>query len=220
MAQRDRMTEAMFTIGPEGKRTLELLRAETVVLERKPPLQREHFTAINDLRIAAELSGRLKYFYAAWELPRLGWKHAIIPDGLMASENMTVALEFDRGVEGVQFFVRTKMRVYERGLPHFTLSAVVVVVDRQSRLESLANAAGSGRCPVLFTTLDQIRGGNFNAPIFYMHPNRWGLRMQESIPYQTAPSSGEFTAPKSHITNSLVDLEAYLLSQERGQGEQ
>ena len=66
--------------------------------------------AINDLRIAAELTGSLQFFYAAWELPGLGWSEAIIPDGLFAFERNNVALEFDTGTEAGKSFMR-KMTV-------------------------------------------------------------------------------------------------------------
>jgi hypothetical protein len=157
------MSEALFSVGLEGKRALEVAGTDAITLERKLPHQLEHFTAINDLRIAAELAGGLEYFFAAWELPGIGWKHSIIPDGVAAFGRDTFAIEFDRGVEGVQFFIRTKMRVYQRGLDGFPLSAVLVVTDRAPRLLSLAKAIGDGYGRVLYRTLDSIVGDGFPA---------------------------------------------------------
>ena len=61
--------DGLFALGREGKRALEKHGAEEITLERTPPKQWEHFCAINDVRIAAELSGKLSYFFACWELP-------------------------------------------------------------------------------------------------------------------------------------------------------
>ena len=160
-ARRDRMNEALFSVGLEGKRALEIAETDELTLERKLPIQLEHFTAINDLRIAAELAGGLEYFFAAWELPGIGWRHAIIPDGVASFGKDTFAIEFDRGVEGVQFFIRTKMRVYLRGLDGFPLSAVLIVTDRFPRLLSLAKAIGDQYGRVLYATLDSIIGDGF-----------------------------------------------------------
>src|SRR2546425_6409607 len=73
MFRENRMREALFTLGREGKEVLEQAGTEEVALERRPPKQLEHFTGINDLRIAAELAAPLTYFFACWELPGLGW---------------------------------------------------------------------------------------------------------------------------------------------------
>jgi Replication-relaxation len=163
--RRDRMSQALFTIGPEGKRILDTAGIG-VDLERTPPKQLEHFMGVNDLRIAAELAGNLKYFYAAWELPRIGWQHTIIPDGLVAFGSKVFALEFDRGVEGLQFFLKTKMTAYQRGLDGLPLDAVLIVADRASRLTALRRAIGTHYGRVLFASLEQIRGEGFLAPVF------------------------------------------------------
>src|SRR5204862_8366665 len=41
VVRRDRMSQAIFTIGPEGKRTLEMVDGDAVTIDRKPPIQRE-----------------------------------------------------------------------------------------------------------------------------------------------------------------------------------
>src|SRR5437867_7225494 len=127
MVREHRMTEALFTLGPEGKRVLERSGPGEVVLERQPPKQLEHFIGINDLRIAAERSTELDYFFACWQLPGLGWSHAIIPDAVFSLARRTFAVEFDRGKEGIRYLIRTKLAVYLRGLKGFPLAAVLVV---------------------------------------------------------------------------------------------
>jgi hypothetical protein len=170
MVQRDRMSQALFTLGREGKRAIEIASGDSIVLDRTPPIQLQHFLAMNDLRIAAELAGGLQFFFAYWELPGIGWREALIPDAVFTLCESTFAVEFDRGVEGVRFFVNSKMPVYQRGFSDLTLSAVLVVTDRESRMTSLAAAIGDTRVPVLFSTLDTIRLNGILAPVFYSEP--------------------------------------------------
>ena len=136
--RKGRMDEALFTLGRAGKRVLEAALVMPVPLERRPPTQREHFLAVNDVRIAAELAGSLSYFFAYWELPGLGWRHSLIPDAVFRMADRTFAVEFDRGVEGIQFFIRTKIAAYGRGLDGLPLTAILIVTDRDARMASLA----------------------------------------------------------------------------------
>ena len=55
VANQGPMSQAIFTLGREGKRVLERASAEPVALERRPPAQLEHLGGVNDIRIAAEL---------------------------------------------------------------------------------------------------------------------------------------------------------------------
>jgi hypothetical protein len=165
--QEHHMAEALFTLGREGKRVLEQSGAEEIVLERKPPKQLEHFTGINDVRIAAELAGSLAYFFACWELPGVGWRHPVIPDAVFSMCGKTFAMEFDRGVESVRFFVRTKIALYRRGLAGFPLTAVLVVADRKARAVSLARNIPNERGQFLFATLEDVRTRGLFAPVWY-----------------------------------------------------
>src|SRR5580658_4494209 len=61
MVREGRMDEALFTLGRAGKRILETARVTPGPLERKPPTQREHFLAVNDVRIAAELAASREF---------------------------------------------------------------------------------------------------------------------------------------------------------------
>jgi hypothetical protein len=129
--------------------------------------QMAHFAGINDIRIAAELAGSLSYFFACWELSALDWQYPLIPDAVCGfSGGRTFAIEYDRGMEGVRFFVDTKITLYERGLDGLPLTAVLVITDGMQRLKSLAQAATPIRQPMLFSTLDMVRTQGLLAPIF------------------------------------------------------
>ena len=170
-----RMDQALFTLGREGKRVLETASGAAVALERQPPAQREHFFAVNDVRIAAELAGSLSYFFAYWELPGIGWRHPLIPDAVFSMAGRTFALEFDRGVEGVRFFVRTKVATYRRGLDGLQLAAVLVVTDREPRLVSLAKAIGEMGGRMMYSTLDAVREKGILGPVFHRAPGDAGV---------------------------------------------
>ena len=175
--QEGRMQEAMFTLGNEGRRELERKGWADIVLVRQPPKQREHMTGINDVRIAAEITGHLEYFFSAWELPGAGWNHPIIPDAVMRLKNKSFAVEFDRGLESIGYFVKTKITVYRSGLQGLPLAAVIVVADGKARMNSLARAIGGDSGRVLFTTIDLIRRHGMLAAVFYSGPDREGVRL-------------------------------------------
>ncbi len=175
--QANRMSEALFTLGPEGKRVLEQRGATDVRLERVPPKQLAHLSGVNDIRIAAELSGSLAYFFSYWQLPALGWPHAIIPDAVFELAGRTFAAEFDRGLEGVKFFLRTKIAMYEQGFEGLPLSALVVVADRRARMERLAQAVAGSKRPIFFSTLDEVRRNDFAGPIFWRFGNEGPIRL-------------------------------------------
>ncbi len=159
------MSEALFALGPEGKRMLELDGKE-IILERKPPKQLPHFIGVNDLRIAAELAGPVSFFFSYWELPDLGWRYPVIPDAVFSLRGRTFALEFDRGLEGVRFFMNTKIRFYRQGLKGFPLSAVLVVADRKPRMLTLARAISNEGGQFLFSTLEEVKKHGLLAAVF------------------------------------------------------
>jgi len=175
MVRQDRMSQALFTLGREGKRTLEGVDGEAITLERKPPAHWEHFAGMNDLRLAAELAGGLSCFFAYFELPGLGWNHPVIPDGIFTLKGKVFAIEFDRGGEGIQFFVRTKIPAYRSGLDGLSLTAVLIVTESTARMESLARAIGTVQVPFLFSTLSLIRRHGFLAPVFFREPGGEGV---------------------------------------------
>jgi Replication-relaxation len=166
-----RMSEAFFTLGPEGIKVLEKDDGKEITLERKPPKQLEHFMAINDVRIAAELAGSLSYFFACWELSEGHWQYSVIPDAVFSMHNRTFAVEVDRGVETVRFFIRTKIPSYRKGLPGFPLTAILIVTDRKTRMKSLSQAIPHDGGRFLFTTIDLVSERGLLAPIFYRRGN-------------------------------------------------
>jgi hypothetical protein len=161
------MQDALFSLGPSGRRLLEDEDVGLVSSSRQVPKQLDHLLGINDLRIAAELSLTLSYFFAYWELPALKWDHPLIPDAIFAVGDRTFAAEFDRGQENVRFFIKTKLPFYRHGLAGFPLHRVIVVVDRQARLHSLSAAIGNTRDRFVFTTIDRIREHGLAQPIFF-----------------------------------------------------
>ena len=167
------MTESLFSLGHEGKRVLEKRVGCEVRLERQPPKQLDHFVGINDLRIAAESSGDLTYFFACWELPALKWRYSIIPDAVFGVRKQTFAIEFDRGQESLRFFAKTKIETYSRGLAGFPLSAVLIIADREPRMRSLMKSgAGASGARILYSTIDIVRQEGLWAPVFYERDGR------------------------------------------------
>ena len=140
--QESPMQEAFFTLGRGSKSVLECGSAKEIVIERNPPKQREHLIGINDVRIAAELTPELSYFFAAWELPATGWNYGIVPDAVFRIAHHTFALEYDRGLENLRYFVGSKVAAYRRGLTGLPLAGVLIAVDSESRRRTLARAIG------------------------------------------------------------------------------
>jgi Replication-relaxation len=165
--QESRMREALFSLDWAGKVVLERTAGMETRLERHAPKQLDHMIGINDVRIAPELSGQLSFFFAAWELAGIGWKHRIIPDAVFRLKGRTFAAEFDRGVEGIQFLMRTKIATYRQKMTGFPLAAVLVVVDRNTRMQALMRAVADELGLFRFTTIDAVRQRGFLAPIFY-----------------------------------------------------
>lgn len=171
------MSEMFFTLGPEGKRVLERAGSREIRLERRLPKQVEHLRGINDLRIAADLTKSVGFFFSSWQLLGLKWPHPIIPDAVFELAGKSFAAEFDRSLEGVKFFERTKVALYERGLEGLPLSALIIVTDRGSRLKALMRAVVGRRLNVLLTTIDLVRQDDLTSPIFY----RYGQEQRVSL---------------------------------------
>lgn len=162
------MAENRFALGPAGKRFLEQDCSEEIILESRLPKQIEHQSAINDLRISAELGASLSYFFACWELAGIGWKEEIIPDAIFALGDQAIAAEVDLGQETLSYFVRTKVKTYERGFDSLGITALLIVADREARMKSLAKALSAmRRLGPAFTTLKLIREHSITASVFY-----------------------------------------------------
>jgi hypothetical protein len=186
------MREALFTLDREGKRVLENGGEKEIILERQPPKQMAHLAGINDIRIAAENCGQLVYFFAAWELPGIGWKYPLVPDAVFRLADRTFAVEYDRGVEGLRYFVGAKIGQYRRGFDGFPLATVLVVVDQDARIEALRRAIADDRGQFVFTTLAALRRRGMHALIH----GRGGSA--------TGPLSGSCSLEVSRRENSLV----------------
>jgi hypothetical protein len=159
------MHEAVFALGIQGKRVLERSGNDGIALERRPPKQLEHLTGINDIRIAAEMVDGLAYFFAAWELPGIGWKLPMVPDAVFQIADRTFAAEYDRGLEGLKYFVGSKIAWYRAGLPDLPLAGVLVVADRDSRRRTLADAIGDRDGKFLCTTIKAVRSEGLPRPM-------------------------------------------------------
>jgi hypothetical protein len=158
--QANRMSESVFALGKEAKRYLEKCGSAEIFLAKKPPKEFDHFRGVNDLRLAAELSGKINFFFAYWELPGFKWDHPLIPDAVFSYADDTYFAEFDRGFENTGFFVKTKISNYKNGIDGFPEFSLLIITDSQSRLKSLAAAIGAGSAdnfPVLYATIDEIR---------------------------------------------------------------
>jgi len=156
----------ILTLGPEGKRLLEEAGAQDITLERVLPRQWRHMAGVNDIRIAVESSGAVSYFFSYWELPGSGWKHPVIPDAVFRLRGRTFAVEYDRGAEGVRFFIGSKIAAYLRGVEGFPFSAVLIIADRSARMEALARAIRRRNGLFLFGTLERVKERGILAPLF------------------------------------------------------
>jgi hypothetical protein len=155
--QENRMREAVFALGREGKLALERDGFDEIALERRPPKQMEHMEGVNDIRIAAEMTDGLAFFFAAWELPGIGWKLPMVPDAVFRVGDRTFAAEYDRGLEGLRYFVGSKIASYRRDISGFPLAGVLVVADRDARMRTLARAIDDHDGRFFCTTIDAIR---------------------------------------------------------------
>jgi hypothetical protein len=178
--QQTRISEALFTLGNAGRLVLADSGDEEGAVERRPPVQLGHFIGVNDIRMAAELAGDLSYFFAYFELPGVGWQHPIIPDAVFSTRGQTFAVEFDRGMEGVRYFVRSKIPSYRAGIDGLSVSAVLVVTQSEARLRSLAREIGLTATAFLYTTISRIREEGLVAPIFRREPDGTPIALFEN----------------------------------------
>lgn len=182
------MREAVFALGREGRRALERDGFDAIALERKPPKQMEHMQGVNDIRIAAEMTGALAFFFAAWELPGNGWKFPMVPDAVFRVGERTFAAEYDRGLEGLRYFVGSKIAWYRRGISGFLLAGILVAADRDARVRTLTRAIDDHDGRFFCTTIDAIR--------------REGL--PEWIAGGAAPAATACSFDRSHREDSFV----------------
>lgn len=134
------ISEALHAPGPKAKTVFEE-KGLTYPGPSEIPRQIEHLAGVNDIRIAVEIGTvPVAYFFAHWEIAGSGWMHPVIPDavfGFRSPNRRNFAVEFDRGTESLGVLA-TKLRTYQEGLPGFALEAVVVVMDRDTRLKAVS----------------------------------------------------------------------------------
>lgn len=165
------MVETMHTVGPKGKHVFEG-RGLEVVLTQKPPKHREHLIGVNDIRVVVEQSGlRVVYFFAAWELGKVGWASPVIPDAVFAIEDvrrLTCLVEYDRGTETPEQFSK-KMGSYLGDVLPVLFDVVIIVVEDPRRLRILErrlrkNTPSEKR--FLGAAFRELVETGINAPIF------------------------------------------------------
>ncbi len=103
----------------------------------------------------------MAYFFAYWQLANLGWKHPLIPDAIFAvrvPERRRFAVEYDRLTEGFEVLA-SKLSSYSQGLPGFSFAAVVIITERERRLDLLAREMRKRQVSVrvLATTLAELQ---------------------------------------------------------------
>ena len=76
-----------------------------------------------------------------------------------SGKSATIAFEYDRGEETVEYVARTKFKTYSDGLPGFLFSDVLVIGDAEERLDHLREQAGRNDKPEMFSfvLIDDIK---------------------------------------------------------------
>ncbi len=133
-------SEALHAPGPKGRAILEEMNLACPGgndVSRQLP----HLVGVNDIRIAVESATvPIAYFYAHWQLASLGWAHPVIPDavfGVRRPGRRNFAVEYDRATESLPVLT-AKLRTYEEGLPGFPFEAVMVITERDRRMDPLS----------------------------------------------------------------------------------
>ena len=134
------LSEALHAPGPKGRLILEekgLACAGGNEVSRQIP----HLVGVNDIRIAVETGTvPVAYFFAHWQLASVGWAHPVVPDAVFAVRlpgRGNFAVEYDRATESLPVLV-AKLRTYEEGLPGFPFEAVVIITERDRRMDTLS----------------------------------------------------------------------------------
>jgi Replication-relaxation len=134
----DAFGEALHAAGPKGKAVFEEKGLEFGATD--VPRQIPHLVGINDIRASVETATiPVAYFFAHWQLSAHGWMHPVIPDAVFAVQvpgHRNFAVEYDRATESLSVLVG-KLRTYQEGLPGFPFEAVVIVTERDRRMDSL-----------------------------------------------------------------------------------
>jgi hypothetical protein len=155
------LSETLHAAGPKSKVLFEENGLEYIG-GNDVSRQVEHLVGVNDIRIAVETGTvPVAYFFAHWQLANVGWTHAVIPDailGVRAPGLRNFAVEYDRATEGLSVLV-TKLQTYQEGLPGFSFEAVVIITERDRRMDSLSREIRKHNfsLPVLTATLAELQ---------------------------------------------------------------
>ena len=104
----------------------------------KPPKQYEPLSGLNEIRIAIESSQReVSYFYAYWELAKVGWDFHVIPDAVCKVDGERYLIEYDRSTEPVSY-LKQKVIMYED--LDFDFDKVVIFCDTNARIKSFSKS--------------------------------------------------------------------------------
>jgi len=157
--------EAVHALGPKGKPLVEEKGVEAAAASEIPQ-QLPHLLGVNEIRIAVETSTvQVAYFFAYWQLANVGWSHSVIPDAVFAvrtPERRTFVIEYDRSTETLGKLL-LKLRSYDRGLAGFPFEAVVIVTERDRRVELLSRELRRANLSlaVLAASIADIGRGDF-----------------------------------------------------------
>jgi protein involved in plasmid replication-relaxation len=160
----DAFGEALHAAGPKGRVVFEEKGLEYVGAT-EVPRQIPHLVGINDIRISVETGMMpVAYFFAHWQLSAVGWMHPVIPDAVFAVQvpgRRNFAVEYDRATESLSVLVG-KLRTYQEGLPGFPFEAVVIVTERDRRMDSLGREIRhrGASLRVLIATLGELQANS------------------------------------------------------------
>jgi len=167
----DLLSQAIHAVGPKGKAIAEA-RGVDAVLRAEVPRQIEHLKGVNDIRIAVETGPvRVAYFFAHWQLADVGWPNPVIPDAIFAvrvPERRSFAVEYDRLTEGFEVLISKLIRY--SSIPGFLFEAVVIVTERERRMDLLSGGLRELEFRVLSTTLGELEAsGIFDCRFRELH---------------------------------------------------
>jgi hypothetical protein len=157
----DILSEALHATGPKGKVILEEQGLEPCG-GNEVSRQIAHLVGINDIRISVETGTvPVAYFLAHWQFASMGWTHPVIPDAVFAlrfPDRRNFVVEYDRATESVPVLV-SKLRAYQEGFPGFPFDAVVIITERDRRMDVLGRDLRKRNIsvPVLIATLAELR---------------------------------------------------------------
>jgi hypothetical protein len=173
--RRSRTEQSLWRAASQGIVLLQSEGIEPPSKVTRVPQNLSHFSEINTVRTwfiretpAAGL--RLALFRAEWEI-KAGNRLRAIPDALAVisgTQSGTIAIEVDLGTEGLEFFVRTKLKNYDG----FTAGDrndgryVLVIAHGRSRMKAIASRlyGNSLSRRFLLSERDQFLSGTIDSP--------------------------------------------------------